>query len=48
MTSSRQLRLAALALRPRPDPSAPAFVDRVRELADRYGADPGRLAEALG
>ncbi len=47
MTSSRQLRLAALALRPRPDPSAPAFVAQVGELAKRFGADPGRLAEAL-
>ncbi len=40
--------LAALAIQPRPDPSAPTFADRVRELADRYGADPSRLADALG
>ena len=41
-------RLAALALEPRPGPAAPAFVDQVRELARRYGADPGRLTDALG
>ena len=40
--------LAALALEPRPDTSGVAFVDEVRELAARYGADLGRLAEALG
>ena len=40
--------LAALAIKPRPDPSAPTFADDVQALADRYGADPGRLAEALG
>ena len=40
--------LAALVIKPRPDPSAPTFSDDVQALADRYGADPGRLAEALG
>ncbi len=40
--------LAALAIRPRPDPSSPTFADDVQALADRYSADPGRLAEALG
>ena len=40
--------LAALAIKPRPDPSTPAFADEVQTLAERYGADPGRLAEALG
>ena len=39
--------LAAIGLEPRPDPSAPAFADRVRRLADLFGADPGRLADAL-
>lgn len=38
--------LAALSLEPRPNPSAPTFADQVRALADRYGADPGRLADA--
>ena len=41
-------RLAALALEPRPDPAAPAFADQVRGLAERFGADQGRLADALG
>ena len=41
-------RLAALAILPRPDPAAPTFAERIGELADRYGADPGRLADALG
>ena len=41
-------RLAALAIQPRPDPAAPTFTDQVRELADRYGAQPDRLADALG
>ena len=40
-------RLAALALEPRPDPSAPNFPDQVARLAERYGADPDRLADAL-
>ncbi len=39
--------LAALAITPRPDPSVPTFAEDVRALAERYGADPGRLAEAL-
>ena len=41
-------RLALLAIKPRPDPSAPIFATWVHQLAERYGADPGRLAEALG
>ena len=41
-------RLAGLAIQPRPDPAAPSFADNVRELADRFGAEPGRLADALG
>ena len=41
-------RLAALAVQPRPDPMAATFVARVRALAERYGADVGRLADALG
>ena len=41
-------RLAALAIQQRPDPKAPTFADDVRELADRYDADVGRLADALG
>ena len=41
-------RLAALALEPRPDPSAPAFADQVRRLAERFEADPDRLVDALG
>ncbi len=39
--------LAALVITPRPDPSAPTFADAVQALAKRYGADPGRLVEAL-
>lgn len=39
--------LAALAIQPRPDPSAPTFVEQVQRLAEHYGADPGRLADAL-
>ncbi len=31
--------LAALALEPRPDPSAPTFEDQVRRLAARFGAE---------
>ncbi len=42
-----QAALAALALEPRPDPAAPAFANQVARLAERFGADPGRLAEAL-
>ena len=38
--------LAAPALEPRPDPAA-AFADQVRRLAERFGADPDRLADAL-
>ena len=41
-------RLAALAIQPRPDPAAPTFADEVWELAERFGAEPGRLADALG
>ncbi len=40
-------RLAALALEPRPYPSASDFSDQVRRLAERFGADPDRLADAL-
>jgi len=40
--------LAALGLCARPDPASPAFIDIVGELTRRYGADAGRLAEALG
>ena len=40
--------LAALAIQPRPDPAAPTFADLVAGLADRYGVDPWRLADALG
>ena len=40
-------RLAALVLERRPDPAAPDFVDQVRQLAERYGANPGRLGDAL-
>ena len=40
--------LAALGLESRPDPSAPTFTDRVRELAKRYGVNADRLADALG
>jgi hypothetical protein len=29
-------------------PAAPTFVDRVHELAERYGADVGRLADSVG
>ena len=39
--------LAVPAIQPRPDPAAPTFIDQVREFAGRYGADPGRLADAL-
>jgi len=40
-------RLAALDLCARPEPASPAFIGAVAELARRYGADPGRLVEAL-
>lgn len=40
-------RLPALAIIGRPDPSTATFVGEVGELAARFGADPGRLAEAL-
>ena len=40
-------RLTALALEPRPDPSAPTFAHQVAELAARFGADPDRLGDAL-
>ncbi len=40
--------LAALAIQPRPDPSGATFADQIRHLAERFGADPGRLADALG
>lgn len=41
-------RLAALALSTRPDPTSATFAERIGQLADHYGADPGRLAEVLG
>jgi hypothetical protein len=40
--------LAALAITARPDPLSPTFIDEVEDLARRYGADRGRLAETLG
>ncbi len=40
--------LAALGLCERPDPASPAYVALMDELAQRYGADPGRIAVALG
>ena len=40
-------RLAALALEPQPDPSAPTLADWVRRLAERSGADVDRLTDAL-
>ncbi len=40
--------LTTLGLCARPDQASPAFADLVEELARRYGADTGRLAEALG
>ncbi len=40
--------LAALGAMPRPDPLASTFVEEVAALAERFGADPGRLAEVLG
>ena len=39
--------LAALALELRPDPTTPAFTNQVRRLAERFGANPDRLADAL-
>jgi len=39
--------LIALALERRPGPTDPDSVASIAGLADRYGADPGRLAEAI-
>ena len=40
-------RLVALALERRPDPLDPEHENAVALLAERYGADPIRLTEAL-
>lgn len=40
-------RLVALVLERRPDPTAQDYGTDVAALADHYGADPVRLAEAL-
>ena len=39
--------LVALALERRPDPTTPKSGVSIDGLADRYGAHPGRLAEAI-
>ena len=39
--------LVVLALERRPDPTVPESGASIAELADLYGANPGRLAEAI-
>ena len=40
-------RLVALTLERRPDPTGPDYEAAVAVMAERYGADPARFAEAL-